>query len=444
MSNPVTIPNTHWSLIESYVDKRLVPLLRKLRDNNWKLDAIGKEEFSNELMHEYAVRVMSMLKGVSEVMVSKDYVVLDYEVTEFREGDYESTRIARIVIGLDENGKIWLREVRDVFESGTCEKYNDIVICLTTDRMVRNALGYDLETPSDRTIKDVGRYRVQGDLIFNVDVLKIGTIRVWYEDSLYALLRWKCLDKYIGELARHGIDFDIDEAYRNTSNPVLRIRLPKRPDERRKNAYEIWERIKKEYYYTLHDYVTAQLSGKSTWTYPVNIENIRIDCHVYPADSENPIETREYTVILRLKFDVDSDNYLMEKLEELLMNHILSDTGHYTFRIGRHEIEAFNVSNPITVFQFPQSWINDIQNVKPLPPDLVLKPVNYPRVVFIVNRDSRVIVRHPEHGEVTIGFDGYYMVEAMTERKISTFTALMNEIAIDRIKQLSKQEGGGQ
>jgi len=29
---PVVTP--HWLLIESYVDKRLVPLLRRLRDNN--------------------------------------------------------------------------------------------------------------------------------------------------------------------------------------------------------------------------------------------------------------------------------------------------------------------------------------------------------------------------------------------------------------------------
>jgi len=34
------------------------------------------------------------------------------------------------------------------------------------------------------------------------------------------------------------------------------------------------------------------------------------------------------------------------------------------------------------------------------------------------------------------------MVEVRTQNKVSTFVGLMNEVAIDKIKQLSKQEGG--
>jgi hypothetical protein len=70
---PVVTP--HWLLIESYANPRLVPLLRRLRDNNWRLDAISKEEFSSELMFNYASKVMSTLKSVSGVLVGKDYVV---------------------------------------------------------------------------------------------------------------------------------------------------------------------------------------------------------------------------------------------------------------------------------------------------------------------------------------------------------------------------------
>jgi len=151
---PVVTP--HWLLIESYVNPKLVPLLRRLRDNNWRLDTLSKEEYTNELMHEYANKIMAMLKGVSGALVSKDYVVIDYEVTEFKQGDYESTRFMRVVLGIDENGKVWLREIRDVPFSVTCEKYNDITICLTTNESVRNALGYRHELPSDNVIRRQG------------------------------------------------------------------------------------------------------------------------------------------------------------------------------------------------------------------------------------------------------------------------------------------------
>jgi hypothetical protein len=437
-------PSAHWLLIESYANPKLVPLLRRLRDSNWKLDAISKEEFTNELMYQYALEIMSALKGVSGALVAKDYVVIDYEVTEFKQGDYESTRFTRIVVGLDENGKVWLREIRDVPMSVTCEKYNDVVICLTTNESVRNALGYRYEPPSDGIIKETGRYRVQGDLLLDVDVINIGAIRSWYEDSAKVLLKWKCLDKFVGELIRNGIDPDLREAYENPSNPVLRIRLMKRQDERDAQYNQIWNRVEHEIYYPLRDFIVKQLSNGGTWTYPVNIEDLRLDCHVYPAEYDNPLEVREYTVSIRLRFDIDDNYYLHQKIEGLLLNHVISDTGHHVYKLGRHEIEAYNVGNPVVAFQFPQSWVEDIQYLKPLPPELVLRPTNYPRVLFIVSRDSKVVIKHPEHGEVTLGFDGFYMVTVETERKVGTFTALMNEVAINRIKQIDRQGGDNQ
>jgi hypothetical protein len=452
MSNEVTnlkdgikeAPSAHWLLIESYTNPKLVPLLRRLRDNNWRLDAVSREEYSSELMHEYANKVMSMLKGVSGVLVAKDYVVIDYEVTEFKQGDYESTRFMRVLLGFGENGKIWVREVRDVPMSVTCEKYNEIVICLTTNESVRNTLGYRYELPVDNIIKETGTYRVQGDLLLNVDIINIGAIRSWYEDSARVLLKWKCLDKFVGELIRNGIDPDLREAYENPSNPVLRIRLMKRQDERDAQYNQIWRRVEQEIYYPLRDYVVKQLSNGGTWTYPINIEDLRLDCHVYPAEYNNSLEVREYTVVMRLRFDIDDNYYLHQKIEGLLLNHMVNDVGNYTYRLGRHEIQAYSVANPITEFRFPQSWVEDIQYLQPLPPELTLKPSNYPRVAFIANRDSKLVIKHPEHGEVTLGFDGYYMVTVETERKVGTFVGLMNEVAINKIKQIDRQGGDNQ
>jgi len=435
---PVVTP--HWLLIESYVDKRLVPILRRLRDNNWRLDTLSKEEFANELMYQYAVEIMSILKGVSGVSIAKDYIVLYYEVVQYKQGDYESTRFMNVLLGLDENGKLWIREVDRLCCTTTCERYNDILICLISNETVRSALRYNRELPSDNVIRDTGTYRVQGDLVMNVDVINIGVIRSWYENSARALLRWKCMDKFVGELIRNGIDVDLREAYENVSNPVLRIRLMKKQDERDAQQYQIWRRIEDEFYHPLRDYVVKQLSGGSTWTYPINIEDARLDCHVYPAEYDNSLEVREYTVVMRLRFDIDDNYYLHQKIEKLLLNHVINDTGYNKYVIGRHEIEAYNISNPITTFQFPQSWTEDIQHLRPLPQDLVLRPTNYPRVSFIVSRDSKVVLKHPEHGETTLTFDGLYMVTIETERKVSTFTALMNELAIDKVKQL----GGNQ
>ena len=450
MSNEVTnlkdgvkeIPTNHWLLIESYVDRRLVPILRRLRDNNWRLDTLTKEEFTNELMYQYANKVMSILKGVSGVSVAKDYIVLYYEVVQYKQGDYESTRFMNVLLGLDENGKLWIREVDRLCCTTTCERYNDILICLISNETVRSALRYNRELPSDNVIRDTGTYRVQGDLVMNVDVINIGAIRSWYEDSARTLLRWKCLDKFVGELIKNGIDPDLREAYQNVNNPVLRIRLMKKPDERDKNEHQIWRRVESDYYYPLRDYVVKQLSGGGTWVYPVSLEDARLDCHVYPAEYDNSLEVREYTVVMRLRFDIDDNYYLHQKIEKLLLNHVINDVGNYTYVLGRHEITATNVSNPITTFQFPGTWVNDIQHLRPLPPELMLRPTDYPRIAFIVNRDSKVAIKHPEHGETTLTFDGLYMVTIETERKVGTFTALMNETVIDRIKQLSSEGGG--
>jgi len=433
-------PSTHWLLIESYVDKKLVPLLRRLRDNGWKLDAISKEEFSNELMHEYANRVMANLKNVSSILIAKDYVVLDYEVTQFKQGDYESTRYTHIVLGLDENNKVWLREVNDICSSTTCESYNDIAICLTTNNSVRKCLGYDYEVPSNNVIGDVGTYRVQGDLIMDVEIIDIGEIVNWYMPSIYTLARWKCVDRFYGELIKHGIDPDVRDVFRNLEEPTLRIRLMKKQDERSKPEPVIQRRVEDEYFYELRDYVVKALSNGSTWAYPVSIGNIALGCHVFPAR----IDVNYQTVTMGITFNVEDNYYLRWEVEKLLMNHIINDTGNYVYKLGRHEIEALNVSNPITTFNFPDSWVEDIQYLKPLPVDLVLKPSDYPRIAFIVNRDSKLVLKHPEHGEVTIGFDGLYMVEVRTQNKVSTFVGLMNEIAIDRVKQMNKQGGGNQ
>jgi len=218
----------------------------------------------------------------------------------------------------------------------------------------------------------------------------------------------------------------------------------KRQDERDAQYNQIWRRVEHEIYYPLRDFIVKQLSGGGTWVYPVSIEDLRLDCHVYPAEYNNPLEVREYTVVVRLWFDIDDNYYLHQKIEGLLLNHIVNDVGNYTYRLGRHEIQAYNVVNPITVFRFPETWINDVQYIRPLPIGLMMVPTNYPRVSFIVSRDSRVVIKHPEHGEVTLGFDGFYMITAETERRASTFTALMNETAIDKIKQSSEQRGGDQ
>jgi hypothetical protein len=434
---PVVTP--HWLLIESYADKRLVPLLRRLRDNGWKLDAISKEEYSSELMHEYASRVMSTLKSVSGALVGKSYIVLEYELSAFKEGDYETTRFVQIVLGLDENGKVWLRQVRHVSGSVTCENYGDVAVCLIDDVSIKNALGFIYDVPSDGVIKDVGRYRVQGDVIAGVDVINIRNITDWYRPSVISLIKWKCADRFYTALVNHGIDADLREAYQNPHEPVIQVRLMKRPNERHMNDYQILRRIEDEYFYELRDFINKELNNGNTWSYPINIEDARIDCHATSSD----LNTRFYTVSMRINFNFEDYYYLWEKVDKLLLNHVLSDTGSYTYRLGRHEIEAYNVGNPITEFRFPQSWIEDIQYLQPLPPELTLKPSNYPRIVFVVNRDSKVVLKHPEHKEVVLTFDGLYMVMLMTERRTSTFTALMNEVVIDKLKQLSKQGGGG-
>ena len=426
------------------MNKKLVPLLRRLRNSNWRLDALSKEEFSSELMYQYALEIMSALKGVSGVSIAKDYVVINYEITMFKQNDYENTRFVHVLLGFDENGKLWVREIEDVVMTVTCEKYNDVVVCLTTNESIRRALGYRYELPVDNTIKETGTYRVQGDLLLDVGVINIGAIRSWYEDSARTLLKWKCLDKFVGELIKNGIDPDLREAYENVNNPVLRIRLMKRQDERDAQYYQIWRRVEHEIYYPLRDFIVKQLSGGGTWTYPVSIEDVKLDCHVYPVEYENPLEVREYTVVMRLRFDIDDNYYLHQKIEGLLLNHVISNTGFNKYVIGKHEIEAYNISNPITVFQFPETWINDIQHIRPLPPELVLRPTNYPRIAFIVSRDSKLVIKHPEHGEVTLGFDGFYMVTIETERKVGTFVGLMNEVAIDKVKQSSEQRGGDQ
>ncbi len=435
---PVVTP--HWLLIESYTDKKLVPILRRLRDSNWRLDALSKEEYSSELMFNYASRLMSILKNVTSILVGKSYVVLNYEVVMFKQNDVENTRFINLVLGLDENGKVWLREINDVSGSTTCEDYNEITTCLISDYSIRRSMGYDHELPNDNAIKDVGRYRVQGDVIVEINTIDINRITSWYEPSVTSLTKWKCMDRFYGEAIKNGIDPDLREAYQNPLEPTIGIRLMKRQDERHKSEPEIWNRVENEYFYPLRDFIVKQLSGDGTWTYPVFIEDIRLECHVFPAE----LETRSQTVTMRIKFNTE-DNYLLwQKLGRLLMNHILSDTGSYTYRLGRHEIQAYNVGNPITTFQFPETWINDIQHLKPLPPELTLKPSNYPRIAFIVNRDSKLVIKHPEHGETVLTFDGFYTVEVMTQNKPSTFVGLMNETAIDKIKQLSKQEGGDQ
>jgi hypothetical protein len=432
------VPSAHWLLIENYADKKLVPIIRRLRNSNWRLDTLTKEEYSSELMHEYASRVMSTLKSVSGVLVGKNYVVLEYEVTAFKEGDYETTRFANIVIGLDENGKVWLRQVRHVSGSVTCEDYGDIAVCLIDDASIKNALGFIYDVPSDGVIKDVGRYRVQGDVIADVDVINIARVADWYEPSVTSLIKWKCADKFYTALVNHGIDADLREAYRNPHEPTIGVRLMKRQDERHKSEPEIWRRVENEYFYELRDFIYKELNNGSTWSFPVSIEDAGINCHAVPSD----LNVRFYTVSMRINFNYEENYLVRKKLMQLLLNHVISDVGNYVFRLGRHVIEAYNVGNPITTFQFPQSWVEDIQYLKPLPMDLVLKPVGYPRIVFVVGRDSKLVLKHPEHKEVSVSFDGLYMVTMMTERRTSTFTALMNEIAINRAKQLDRQGGG--
>jgi hypothetical protein len=435
---PVITP--HWLLIESYVNKKLVPLLRRLRDSNWRLDAISKEEYSNELMFNYASKVMSTLKSVSGVLVGKGYIVLEYELSAFKEGDYETTRFVNIVMGFDENSKVWLRQVRHVSGSVTCEDYDDVAVCLIDDVSIKNALGFIYDVPSDGVIKDVGRYRVQGDVIADVDVINIARVADWYEPSVTSLIKWKCADRFYTALVNHGIDADLREAYRNPHEPTIGIRLMKRPDERHKSEPEIWRRIENEYFYELRDFIYKELSNGSTWSFPVSIEDARINCHAVPSN----LNARFYTVSMRINFNFEENYLVRKKLMQLLLNHVISDTGYHVYKLGRHEIEAYNVGNPVVAFQFPQSWTEDIQYLHPLPPELVLRPTNYPRVSFIVSRDSKVVIKHPEHKEVALTFDGFYMVTVETERRTSTFTALMNEVAIDKIKQLDRQGGDNQ
>ena len=389
-----------------------------------KLSMVGKE-YEKTIKRRYRSSYRYKYKYKLLVGVSQSYVVLSFYYC--RESYKVSGCINRIyyLLGKD-SGKVFVNDVYIPLSTICNIDYidnNDVAVCRVDDNYIKNVLGFEYELSNDIiTIAEKGRYRVQGEIVMDVDNIDIDLKKyiikmMWNEIEDYAILLLS--DHLIQVIQDIGFDVDLRHGI-DIADVVRRGKIEEDSyyvslalfNELRKHFDDIYIKrgelthiieIGDKYYGNIRILVRAFEPQ-----YGYNYGNIRIDPEIRPGECGQ--------VCSEIKRELEDQIDMIQPINT-------------NIAIGNHYINMKNVI-PINIEYTPS-----------------LKPLNVAERVlrlrlnqFYVDEKSEVTITHKEHGTVKVRFSKPFMVMLTTTNINLEFAMKWNRAMLRIIKNMYKKQ----
>jgi len=356
---------------------------------------------------EYIVRyLVPFRRKITHVVVTKSYVVVC--VDKF---------LSAYIFGIDrDTNEVFVNAVRDccLCACSVCEKIQCGKIQLVFDKDdfaengIRGAFGFQYELDASATC-DTGMYRVQGEIIFQVEDLHVlhRNGRILHEVRRY--LRYLVYDRIVATLLDHGFN---PEVVRIGGDMWIRL-LGLETEEHEERVVKLLER-----------YFNVNYHENSTYSYTLmcNTNYGHIEAFLR-IRKRKPMGERYYGLYMHIDLPVvlEAENRMVKDIIENVLRAEKTDT---TIRIGRHIIELRSVI-PLMFNYVPLEQIYTLDSIS----ISIVLPRHY--VVF---PESRAIIKHPEHGEKVVKFDGTFLLRIRTSRVADIHIARLNRLAARRLQ----------
>jgi len=415
---------------ESDVDYRIETIAKLLAYRggvNMKMHRhVAKEWFLPVHGDYYLNYVARRRKDVNRIVASQHYVVIEIAPKS------NATPEKYYVIGVDYDAdKLFINRVNHVdmynFYLVKLDRVNDMVIIYTHDHAIKKyVFNYDYDiTETKYAIDQTGRYRVQGDIVFNVFELDLESqIPAWALHEIYRYFRYLVLDRVAALLNDYGISYVVGQVMARRRDNTLGLAVMGGADSSRWSKYS--KRNIARIVKVLSDYFDMDCKDFSTsvsCTVKLTIDNMPLSANIeIMSDTRFGNHIGNTIVTVREAGNLENVELFARDIVEQFHNLPKTDVIRH---IGNHRIELYRVI-PVRFAYEPR--------IKPI----VLEPQTLYIMLndtYVVDNDTLVELIHKEHGQRYVWFGGRYVLRIERVNVHPLDTAERNRVVLRRLSQ---------
>ena len=385
---------------------------------------ISKEWFLPGHGDYYLQYVARRRRDIRRIVVSPHYVIVE---VKSRASDAYNKYYA---IGIDYDADLlFVNRVNYVdmfnFHITKMQQINDAIIVYTNDDEIRrDVFNYNYDVTATRfSIERPGRYRVQGDIVFDVSELDLeNQVPVWAMHEIHRYIRYLVLDAIAALLNDYGISYVVGQVRTSGRNTRLGLVITGGADSSRQSGYSTRNRMR--IINILSNYFNTECRNWS-WFSECNIRLV-IDKVPVTAGIEIVSDSIFGNHVGNIAiFVVETGNLEVVNLfarDIIEQFHVLQKT-NIVRQVGNHRIELYRVV-PVRFAYEPR--------IKPL----VLEPQTLYVVLndtYIVDDDTLAELIHKEHGQRYLWFHGKYVLRIERVSVHPLDAAERNRVVLKRI-----------
>lgn len=391
------------------------------------LKRLSRSEFSSKTHYLYYKQYV-MPKILSKDYGHTIYLAENYIVLKLRNIKYKT--VYTYLLGLDNSGKLFVNKLAidpNITSLVGYDDKSDTYIYTTTDKDIYRLLGYNeqMDGQEEITISD-GTYRVQGEIMLSVtkindneDMYIILKDSMTFDITTYA--RLLLLDKINIALNNIGFNTEIEEG---RIEPNIIITGAYRRDD--KNVKDKLVKLAHKLIVELNKYIPVKLIN-------IDVKNWGPYVAMYLSNDKFGEFRIEINVTLppygqkygnaRVRISITNNAPIITYLKNDLLNELkkLQKT-EFEFALGNHLVKLKNVISSNITYTPP---------IKPL--TIQTRVLSNGGTEYFVFNDSEIMLKHNEHGETRIKFNGIYIIRFMTTNINRDYNSEINRIVFNNL-----------
>jgi hypothetical protein len=385
---------------------------------------IAKEWFLPGHGDYYIRYVVNRRQDIRKIAISQHYAIIEIKS---RASDAYNKYYA---IGVDYDADLlFINRVNYVdmfnFYATKIQHVNNVMIIYTHDDAIkRDVFNYNYDVTEPRfSIDRTGRYRVQGDIVFDVSELDLESqVPVWALHEIHRYLRYLVLDAIAALLNDYGISYDVRQVRLRDRNTRLGLVIAGGSDSSRRSEYSARNRAR--IINILSNYFSINCRSWSWFDecdLKLTIGGIHTTARI-EIMSDSIFGSHVGNTVI---FVIEAGNWEVVNLfarDIVEQFHALQKTD-VVRQIGNHRIELYRVV-PVRFAYEPR--------IKPL----VLEPQTLYVVLndtYIVDNDTLVELIHKEHGQRSLQFSRKYVLRIERVSVHPLDAAERNRVTLRRI-----------
>jgi hypothetical protein len=344
------------------------------------------------------------------------------------------------VLGFDVNGKLFVNEIPYMFynyKDGMVKIFEGkcVEIKVVDRDEVMNSLGFEYDV-ADRElieISNVGRYRVQGEIVLNV-VRELSNVEEFYRNLVNRSGIATYVENYIMNyvaMALMDLGFGIDITNSIVLRNILHSNIVKNPDRIMKIlkvlGFNIIEQLRKY----MEIYAVNYGEGKDVYTdnyvvYFTIVSNITMfDLRIlFNYFRPRPFQEPYSDIVITVAVNYDSCRLCREIEDEFIETLRSTPRQSVKMLLGNHLIELKNVYSSSIAFRPSRRLEIELIRLPTITNDLN---------AYFVDTESEITISHREHGVTKIWFSKPFLINFNTTTVMRNYHEKLNRVVLENI-----------